>query len=112
MKNYSAFKNKNVLKNKYILKNKYVLKNKTRFSILIFLFVLITLTMIITNTAYGFKQPQYSLITVRHGDTLWDIARRSDNNKDIREFIYEIKTINKLTGSRIYQGTELKIPVQ
>lgn len=93
------------------MKKKYVLKNKKRFSIFISVLVLITLTTILTNTAYGFKQPRYNLVTVKQGDTLWDIAKRSNNN-DIREFIYEIKTVNNLSNSEIYQGAVLKIPVQ
>ena len=94
------------------MKKKYVLKNKKRFSIFISILVLITLTTILTNTAYGFKQPQYDLVVVRNGDTLWDIAARSNTNKDIREFIYEIKTVNNLAGSEIFQGAVLKIPVE
>lgn len=94
------------------MKNKYKLKNKKRFSIFISILVLITLITILTNTAYGFKQPQYELITVRHGDTLWDIAKRSNTDKDIREFIYDIKTVNNLSGSEIFQGAVLRIPVE
>jgi LysM repeat protein len=94
------------------MKSKYKLKNKKRFSIFISILVLITLTTILTNTVYGFKQPRYNLITVRQGDTLWDIAKKSDSNKDIREFIYEIKAVNNLNNSEIYQGTVLKIPAE
>ncbi len=47
---------------------------------------------------------------VNKGDTLWTIAEENkSNNKDTRQYIYELKRINNMTTSNIYEGQELKI---
>ena len=48
--------------------------------------------------------------TVNKGDTLWTIAQEyKADNKDIRQYIYELKKINNITNSNIYDGKTLKI---
>jgi LysM repeat protein len=47
---------------------------------------------------------------VSKGDTLWSIA--SELNGNIRENIYEIKKINNLKTSYIYEGQELQLPIK
>lgn len=48
--------------------------------------------------------------TVCKGDTLWTIAGEyKADNKDIRQYIYELKQLNNMTNSNIYEGQELKI---
>lgn len=53
------------------------------------------------------------VVTVHTGDTLWDIAADwSGKEEDIREVILRIQKENKLTGSDLYVGQRLVIPVR
>ena len=60
---------------------------------------------------------QYEEICVEYGDSLWSIAcyEQENNpyfkNKDVREVIYQIKKINKLSNCNLYANQTLKIPV-
>lgn len=49
---------------------------------------------------------------VQSGDTLWEIASMYEHgNKDIREYIYNIKEINNLKSGLISTGQILDIPI-
>jgi len=53
------------------------------------------------------------VVTVHTGDTLWDIAADwSGKEEDIREVIMRIQKENKLTGSDLFVGQRLVIPVR
>ena len=53
------------------------------------------------------------VITVRTGDTLWDIAADwSGKDEDIREVILRIRKENNLKGSNLAIGQQLVIPVR
>lgn len=44
------------------------------------------------------------------GDTLWKIAERYKlENQDPREYIYEVKKLNNMASSTIYEGQTIKI---
>lgn len=95
------------------MKKRYVLKNKTRF--FTFLSTMIILSVIITlnGNVYGYKEPTFKTVMVKGGDTLWNIAKCNYNDQgDIRKNIYEIKKINHLDSSEIFEGTQLLIPVK
>jgi LysM repeat protein len=53
---------------------------------------------------------------VSNGDTLWEIAKLEKNtneyykNKDIREIVFDIKKVNNLQTSDIYEHQKLLIP--
>lgn len=68
-------------------------------------------TILFATSSYGSAEKQYETITVQRGDTLWEIADRYNKGGDIRKVIYEIKKSNNLTGSIIYEGDILRIPV-
>lgn len=93
------------------MKKRYVLKNKNRFTLFIIFALTVIFTLAFASNAYGFKDVSYELIEVDSGDTLWNIAEKYGTDKDVRETIYEIKKLNNLSGSEIYQGSILKIPV-
>lgn len=83
--------------------------NKYKFirsmSILVFLIVAIFNISIATS-----DEAETISYTVCKGDTLWTIAGEyTPKNKDIRQTIYEIKQLNNMTNSNIYEGQELKI---
>lgn len=51
------------------------------------------------------------VITVRTGDTLWEIARQfTDSKHDIRYVVYLIKDRNELHSAEIKSGQKLIIP--
>ena len=49
---------------------------------------------------------------VRSGDTLWRIAAdRTPRGQDLRDTLAAIRSINRLTGSVIYPGQILEVPL-
>ena len=47
------------------------------------------------------------------GETLWSIAEGlySDENSNIQKIIYDIKDVNNMTESIVYEGQTINIPV-
>jgi len=93
-------------------KNKYVLKNDKRFFGFLFVISIITFTLIYTVSVSGYKEPQYQSIFIQSGDTLWSIAERYGNNGNIREYIHNVKKINNLDSSVLYENTAILIPFE
>lgn len=63
-------------------------------------------------TAKSSKDVDYTVVIVRSGDTLWEIAKDNVDNKDPREVIYDIKKLNRdLNLDVIRVGQQIKIPV-
>lgn len=58
----------------------------------------------------------YEDYTIGSNDSLWNIANLvkenniNYNNKDVREIVYELKQINGLNSSDIYNNQIIKIP--
>jgi len=98
-------------------KRKYKIVNKKRFFISIFSISLIMLIVItpflnIPKVYSSTYRQQYKIVTVRTGDTLWNIAKEHmPNNYDIRKAIYEIKQFNNMKTADIYPGDLVKIPI-
>jgi len=91
-----------------------VIVNKFRFItfllVLILLFALLLnnlLSVVVASNTYD----DYERITIKEGDTIWDIAK-SNNPKgdDVREVVYKIKKINNISNEWIEAGDILKIP--
>ena len=62
--------------------------------------------------ASGTTRTTYEVITVQSGDTLWSIAEQYvPEDKDIRDYIYEICDKNNIKAGDIMQGQDLMIPV-
>lgn len=83
--------------------------NKYKFirSISISVFLVIAIFNISTAKSNEAETISY---TVCKGDTLWTIAEEyKTDNKDIRQYIFELKQLNNMTNSNIYEGQELKI---
>lgn len=99
----------------------YRIVNRKRFRIFqIMMIILLTATIvflsffILTKLSLGEKVNETDSIRVVEGDTLWDIANKiseySNKKLDVREIVYEIKTLNNINGSDIYPGDVLIIP--
>jgi len=93
-------------------KRRYKLKNRTRFFSLIFFISLIVFIIAYTASVSGYSEPEYVIITVQPGDSLWSIAQKyCDNSCDIRELIYKIKKINNMDSSLLVANTSIIVPV-
>lgn len=95
---------------------RYVIINKRRFFTFITLTLLVLiaiLTLIVSShRSNGQEQIYFNEYRVGKGDTLWNISNYySDDNIDIRQFIHEIKKINDMETSAIYEGDIIKIPI-
>lgn len=82
--------------------------NKRRFitSILIFTLAIIS----VLNFCFAKAEVETENYVVSAGETLWSIA--SENKKDgqdVREYIYELRTINNLDDCIIYPNQVIKI---
>jgi hypothetical protein len=55
---------------------------------------------------------KYDMVTVQGGDTIWDIAKlyNKDKNKVLRQFVYEIKKENKIYGDFIEPNQKIAVP--
>ena len=91
-------------------KPKMIIKNKFKFIRSITIIVFLLSILYSTSIARIDKEEETTLYTVNKGDTLWTIAQEyKADNKDIRQYIYELKKINNITNSNIYDGKTLKI---
>jgi len=83
---------------------------------LILLFIGI-FSILFAQDTFSHKETEYVSIYVCSGDTLWSIAEELQKNNeyyenmDIRDIIYDIKNINNLESSNIYENQELMIPI-
>jgi len=66
---------------------------------------------LVTSSANSSADIKFIHVNVKHGDSLWLLADRFNNNHtDIRKLIYEIKKINNI-GDVIYPGQIIEIPL-
>lgn len=99
---------KRVVKNK---NNKRVVK-RLMFNIM-FLFIVLSICGIFLNFNLAKKDIKTSEVVIKKEDTIWSLAKvicnkRSDLN--IQNIIIEIKEINNLTSSDIYEGQVINLP--
>ena len=72
--------------------------------------------LLVRSTSFSYKEKEYREIYVSNRDTLWEIAKLEKNNneyyknKDIREIVFDIKKVNNLQSSDIYEHQKLLIP--
>ncbi len=86
-------------------------KKKKNKWILFVLGAVLLLTLVFFSSGGAANTETFETITVQTGDTLWGIAKNHlPPRMDIREYIYEIKKANNITGSIIYPGEEIKLP--
>ena len=92
---------------------KIVNKRKFLKSIFTLIFIIIV-SFICLNSIFNKEEIITKEIpyTVSKGERLWDIAEQYKRpGQDIREYIYEVKKINNMEDSTIYENQELTIIV-
>ncbi|MGB4437931.1 MAG: LysM peptidoglycan-binding domain-containing protein [Sedimentibacter sp.] len=98
-----------------IILNKYKVNNMKKFKRFMFLSILsismIVFTFAATFNAYSKDIPQFDLVTVKVGDTLWAIASDYSGDAEIRELIYSISVENNIEDASIYPGDVIRIPL-
>lgn len=98
------------------MKLKIVSLRKFIRSILVILGIIICISLFISNTSFSHADTKYKTIYVSSGDTLWNIAKEQKEtnayyeNKDIRDIINNIKSVNKLNSSDVSANQKLIIP--
>lgn len=79
-----------------------------------FLLALILIPILLVQipvSAQSSTEEEYLQITVKQGDTLWNIAEtHKPKDQDIRKFMYRIEKLNKLETLVLQPGQVLLIP--
>ena len=86
---------------------------KKRLLSLSYLILIISILFVISVFAKQNKSKPpitYTHVVIQRGDTLWDYAKKYYPDKDTRNAVWEIKKLNKLPSSNIYEGQVLKVP--
>lgn len=91
-------------------RKRYVIKSRARLYLSVIILFLLVAGVLYAAKAYSLAENTYISIQVMPGDTLWSIASKYNTGRDIRKFIFDIKEINGLTDSTIYEGQRLIIP--
>ncbi len=51
-------------------------------------------------------------VVVEEGDTLWGIASRTADGRDVREVVHELEELNALSGPELVEGQRLAVPTR
>jgi hypothetical protein len=83
---------------------------------ILFLFIIFSVFSILNSFDMGKKQVSTKQLLIQSEDTIWNIADNictdnNDKNLNLQNVIIEIKDINNLSNSEIYEGQTLNIPV-
>lgn len=81
------------------------------------LVILISSLILFAKSTYSKGEAIYKEDYIYSGDTLWSIAKSEIKNntyfknKDIREVVDELETINNLGNTVLIEGKKIKIPI-
>lgn len=100
------------------MKNRrYVIVNSTRFFVfitfmLVFIALLLSLVFNLSKVHSSAYMQNYRIYDVVEGDSLWEISLKTmPDGFDVRRMVYEIKELNDMETSYIYEGESIKIPI-
>jgi len=98
-------------------RKKYRIVAPVRFTAIVTTLVLICVfafsSMTGMSNASGAQIPEYRVVRVQSGDTLWQIAKDyGPANQDIRQTVYEICKINDTSASQLQAGQQIYVPVE
>lgn len=92
--------------------------NKIKFFRTISIFIILLGAIIIfSKNTYSKGEISYKEDYIYTGDTLWNIAEselennKYFENKDIRAVVNELKNVNNLSNSELYEGEKIIIPI-
>ena len=93
----------------------YHIANRMRFVCFVAMVLLavsfVIMGIINTSSAKEKRDMRYTEVTVREGDTLWELALDHGNpEKDVREVVYDICLTNNIKAGDIRPGQILMIP--
>jgi hypothetical protein len=91
-------------------RKRYVVKSWPRLYLSVVILFLLVAGAFFAAKANSLEERAHISIQVMPGDTLWSIASKYNTGRDIRKFIFDIKKINGLADSTIYEGQRLVIP--
>lgn len=86
-------------------------------SILLILGMILLGLFCISNVSLSHGETKYKMICVSSGDTLWSIAKSEVSNneyyfdKDVRDVVESLKTVNHLSNTSLKIGQQLQIPI-
>lgn len=93
------------------------IKNKKKFIISnLILFSILFIGIYVSKATLSNSMIHYTETYIEEGDTLWEIAHDEQKyneyykNKEIREIVNNIKTVNKLESSNLTVGQKIIIP--
>ena len=74
--------------------------------------IALSFTLIFTSVSvFQTVNKKYQTITVKKGDTLWNIADRINNGKDVRGLVSEISSVNGIQPNNVMSGQQIMVPV-
>lgn len=92
-------------------RHKQKLYRKRRIRVALGICTLVILLITTAVFASGEDRPVcYAPVAIESGDSLWSLARQYYPNTNRKEAIAEIKEVNGLTESTIYEGDILMLP--
>ncbi len=95
-------------------KKRLVIKNRVRFTIFVILAAVVVNIMffaLVPETTSADISHKTDVVYVCSGDTLWDIANEYVDDGDVREMIYRIKKLNKLSSANLVAGQSILVPL-
>jgi len=86
---------------------------KTMRNNIIILSVAICLLNLLFTNIFAVKDLDTKEYVVMRGETLWSIAEDlySEENSDIQKIIFDIKDVNNMNDSIVYEGQVINVPV-
>lgn len=99
------------------MKLKIVNLKKFILAILTMLAIILSISLFTGNKVLSRVNPEYRTIIVSSGDTLWEIAKIEQQSneyykeKDLRYIINDLKSINNLTSSNLFNNQKLLVRI-
>lgn len=99
------------------MKLKIVNLKKFVVSIITILTIVLSISLFTGNKVLSRANPEYRIVIVSQGDTLWEIAKSEQQSneyykeKDLRYIINDLKSINNLANSNLYNNQKLLVRI-
>ncbi len=98
------------------MKKRYKIANRRKFitstALLLFISFCIFSVPLRLVQANGMQEKQYREIVVKPGETIWKIAESQNQDRDVRETVFEIFETNHLSSHTIRPGQTILVPVK